>query len=446
MEFIPNTGEQQREMLDAVGEESIGALFRDIPEDALLKDLVNIPLGKSELEVGKHMAALSGQNRPGENVMFLGAGCYNHFIPSIVKHLTGRAEFYTAYTPYQAEVSQGSLQALFEFQSLICRVTGMDVANASMYDGASALAETCIMCANITRNEEFVISSTVHPDYREVVKTYANARGFIVKEVGYDAETGLTSLDELRDAVGGKTAGVMIQSPNFFGNIEDMDGVEKIVHAEKALFVACVVEPTSLGILKSPGEYNADIAVGEGQSFGIDMNFGGPFLGFLATNEKYMRQLPARLVGRTKDADNRDGFILTLQAREQHIRREKASSNICTSQSLCAIAAAIYLSALGKGGFKRLGELNLQKAHYAFEAICGLGLKPVFNSCFYNEFAIRFDDAKKAVDELAQNGITAGCDVGAYYKGMENVLLFCVTEVNTREEIDRLVAVLRGCV
>ncbi|MGR3178645.1 MAG: aminomethyl-transferring glycine dehydrogenase subunit GcvPA [Candidatus Anammoxibacter sp.] len=445
MDFIPNTDEQRKEMLSVIGVDSIDDLFRDIPEHALLKNSVDIPDGISELAVKKKLTAISNKDK-NDHISFLGAGCYNHFIPAIVKNLTGRSEFSTAYTPYQAEISQGSLQTLFEFQTLICQITGMEVANASMYDGASGLAEACIMSINITKRDEIIISSTIHPDYRQVVMTYANARGFKVKEIPFDDDKGVMQVGALKEIIDNNTAAVLIQSPNFFGNVEDLEEIERITHAEDSLLVICVVEPTSLGVLKSPGDYNADIVVGEGQSLGVSMNFGGPFLGLLATKEKYLRQLPGRLVGMTKDTNGKDGFVLTLQAREQHIRRGRASSNICTSQVLVAIAATIYLSALGKNGFKNLAELNLQKAHYAYDKICELGLKPRFKSIFYNEFVIELGDIKDANERLLNNGIVGGVDIGKYYETLKNCMLFCVTEMHSRENIDKLVNVLKEIV
>lgn len=442
MDFIPNTDEQRKEMLNAIGVGSIQDLFRDIPEQAMLNDLLKIPKGISELELRKKVADLSKQCKTDYD-LFLGAGCYYHFIPSIVRHITGRSEFYTAYTPYQAEVSQGSLQTLFEFQRLICQITTMDVANASMYDGASALAESCIMCLNITKRDAIIISSTLHPDYKQVLQTYANAKGFKIIEIPFDNDKGTTSIEELTDSVNDQTAAVLVQNPNFFGNVEDLEKIEKITHENSSLFVVCVVEPTSLGILKAPGDYNADIAVGEGQSLGINMNFGGPFLGLLATKEKYLRQMPGRLVGKTKDTRGRDGFILTLQAREQHIRRGKASSNICTSQVLCAIAATVYLSALGKSGFKKLAELNLQKAHYAYDKMIELGLKPRFKSVFYNEFVFEFQNIQDVNRTLLNNGIIGGLDLDKYYGSMENCIMFCVTDMHSMENIDKLINVLK---
>ncbi|MGR3320293.1 MAG: aminomethyl-transferring glycine dehydrogenase subunit GcvPA [Candidatus Anammoxibacter sp.] len=445
MDFIPNTDEQRKEMLAAIGVDSIDDLFRDIPEQAVLKDSVDIPNGISELEVKKKLTAISDKDK-NDHISFLGAGCYNHFIPAIVNNLTGRSEFSTAYTPYQAEISQGSLQTLFEFQTLICQVTGMDVANASMYDGASGLAEACIMSINITKRDEIIISSSIHPDYRQVVRTYANARGFRVKEIPFDNDKGVMQVGALKEIIDKNTAAVLIQSPNFFGNVEDLEEIEKITHAKDSLLVICVVETTSLGVLKSPGDYNADIVVGEGQSLGVSMNFGGPFLGLLATKEKYLRHLPGRLVGMTKDTNGKDGFVLTLQAREQHIRRGRASSNICTSQVLVAIAATIYLSALGKNGFRNLAELNLQKAHYAYDKLCELGLKPRFKSIFYNEFVIELENIKDANERLLNKGITGGIDLGKYYETLQNCMLICVTEMHSREDIDKLVNVLKAIV
>ncbi len=441
MDFIPNTDEQRKDMFKTIGVSSVEDLFMDIPEQVRVKGLLDIHEGKSELEVKKRLMSISKKNRT-DHTSFLGAGCYNHFIPSTVKHLAGRSEFYTAYTPYQAEVSQGALQVFFEFQTLICQITGMEVANASMYDGASALAESCIMCANITKRDEIVISSTIHPDYKEVVRTYAKGRGFKVFEIEFDNKKGTTSFEKLVETVSDKTAGVLIQNPNFFGNIEELHEACELIHEKGALFVVCVVEPTSLGCLKGPGSFNADIVVGEGQSFGVNMNFGGPFLGFLATKQKYLRQMPGRLVGRAVDAAGKEGFILTLQAREQHIRREKASSNICTSQALCAISATIYLSSLGKTGFKELAQLNLQKAHYAFDEIRKLGFKARFNSHFYNEFIFEFDDPNRVNKELLDNGIVGGCCLGDYYETMRNSMLFCVTEMIDRDEITKLVNLL----
>ncbi|MBW2980547.1 aminomethyl-transferring glycine dehydrogenase subunit GcvPA [Candidatus Woesearchaeota archaeon] len=439
MNFVPNTKQEQEGMLKEVGISSIKELFKDIPEQVRINKL-NLPKGLSELELKNYMLELSRKNK--KLTCFLGAGSYNHFTPAIVSHLISRSEFYTAYTPYQPEISQGILQAIYEYQTMICELTGMDAANASMYDGASALAEACIMAANITRRKEMLISKTIHPEYRQTVKTYCNAHDFDYKEI--DFSDGITSTDKLKNEISEKTAAVLLQNPNFFGCIEDLQKIENIVHENKAIFVVCVAEPTSLGLLKSPGSLNADIVVGEGQSFGNPMNFGGPYLGIIAAKKPYMRNVPGRIVGKTVDLDGKEGFMLTLQAREQHIRREKASSNICSNEALCALAATIHLVALGKNGVKEAAELSLQKSHYALEKLKENGCEEVFSKPFYNEFVVKVKDCRKVKEELLKNNILGGLDLGQYYDELKNCLLFCVTEMNTKEEIDKLVSIIKN--
>jgi len=443
MRFIPNTNQDRKEMFGFLGIKSIKELFKNIPEELLLKKNLKIPKGLSEIELVKEMRLLSEKNADLEHYScFLGAGAYHHFIPSIIPHLIGRSEFCTSYTPYQAEASQGLLQTIYEFQTLICELTGMDVANASMYDGASALAEAMIMASHITGREEIVISKTIHPEYREVVKTYAQAKDLKVIEVGY--KNGITSLKELKEKVSDKTTAVLIQNPNFFSSLENVGEIEEITHENKALLVIAIVEPTSLGLLKPPGDWGADIVVGEGQSFGNPIFFGGPYLGFMAAKNEYMRRLPGRLVGATTDPKGRKGYILTLQAREQHIRREKATSNICTNEALCALAATIYLVSLGKEGLKRVAELSTQKAHYAFEKIKGIeGFEKVFSFPFYNEFVIKCKDAGRVKQFLLKEKIIGPLDLERYYPELKNHLLFCTTEMNSKEEINRLAATLR---
>ncbi len=441
MDFIPNTDLDRELMLNDIGLENLSELFKDIPSELLLKENLRIPKGLSEIEVKDLLMKISEKNRI-EFSYFLGAGAYKHFIPSVVNHIVGRSEFYTAYTPYQPEISQGMLQAIYEYQTMICELTGMDVANASMYDGASALAESCIMAANITKRKEILISKAVHPDYRQVVKTYCKAHGFSLKEVGFS--DGVTDVNELREKISEDTAAFLVQSPNFFGAIEDLSGIEETVHANGALLNVCVSEMVSLGVLKSPGSFNADVVVGEGQSFGNNLNFGGPYLGVMATRQMYVRHLPGRIVGATLDKDGKRAYILNLQAREQHIRREKASSNICSNEALNALAACVYLAALGKKGFKKVSELCLQKAHYLADLFSKIGIEVKF-SCFYNEFVVKVDNAKKVNSELLNNGIIGGVELGKYYSLLNDCLLFCVTELNTREEMDRLVEVVKGC-
>jgi len=441
MEFIPNTDEDRKLMLREINVKKISDLFKDIPNKLSLKESLKIPKELSEIEVRDLLRKISEKN----NVRFsyfLGAGAYKHFIPSVVNHIISRSEFYTAYTPYQPEISQGVLQAIYEYQTMICELTGMDVANASMYDGASALAESCIMAVNITKRNQILISGAIHLDYRQVVKTYCKAHNFEVIEI--DFFEGVTSFDKLRENISEKTAAVLVQNPNFFGCIEDLKEIEKIVHKNGALLNVCVVEPTSLGILKSPGAYKADIVVGEGQSFGNGVNFGGPYLGIIATKQEYVRQIPGRLVGATVDKDGNKGYILTLQAREQHIRREKASSNICSNEALCALAATVYLATLGKNGLRKVSELCLQKAHYLADKLKEIGFEIVFNKQFYNEFVVKVNDAKGISEKLLRNGIVGGLELDKYYPELKDCLLFCVTELNRREDIDKLIEVIKS--
>ena len=386
--YIPNTLEDEKEMLGVIGVNSIEELFHDIPDDIILKRKLNINDGMSEMELLKYMKNISDKNTSlDEFTCFLGAGAYDHYIPSVVKHIISKSEFYTAYTPYQAEISQGTLQTIFEYQSMICEITGLEVANASMYDGATACAEAAFMAVDSTRKKKIVVSKTVHPEIRNVLKTYIKFKGIELVEV--DMIDGVTDIDKLNSVVDKNTAGVIVQNPNFFGIIEDVTEVEKITHANKAIFIMSV-DPISLGILKSPGELGADIAVGEGQGLGNSISFGGPYLGFMAANSKFMRKMPGRIVGQTEDLDGKRAFVLTLQAREQHIRREKATSNICSNQALNALTAAIYLTTMGKKGLKEVAYQSTVKAHYAFNEMTKSGkFKPLFNKPFFKEFAVK---------------------------------------------------------
>ena len=376
---------------------------------------------------------LAGKNKS-NTVSFLGAGAYRHFSPTIVNHLLLRGEFFTSYTPYQPEISQGMLQAIFEFQSMICKLTGMDVTNASMYDNSSALAEAAIMATRIKRKNRILISKAVHPEHREVVKTYTDANSLELLEVNF--ENGITKIPTEKEF-----DAIIMQNPNFFGCIEELEKIEKFAHENDALLIVSVNEPTSLGMLKSPGSYNADIVVGEGHSFGNPVSFGGPYVGFMATKNEFVRQIPGRLSGQTVDKDGKRGFVLTLQAREQHIRREKATSNICTNQALNALAVTITLATLGKE-LKNLAMQNLQKAHYAASQLDKAGIKKAFSSYFYNEFAVKVNNINDANKKLAENNIMPLIDLGKYYPEMKNRALVCVTELNTKEEIDNLVRVL----
>lgn len=440
MDYIPNTDTERKEMLKLIGVDSIGNLFNDIPEDLRLKELLKLPKGLSELDLKNHLIKLSNKNKT-NLISFLGAGAYNHFSPSVINHILLRSEFYTAYTPYQPEISQGMLQSIYEFQSLICLLTGMDVSNASLYDGASALAESCIMAVNITKKRKILAAKNIHPDYRQTVKTYCTAHGFDYIEVEFN--DGLIDSQDLVNKIDQDTAAFLVQNPNFFGGIEDLESIEKIVHEKKVLLNLCIVEPTSLGILKSPSEYNVDIVVGEGQGFGLSLSFGGPYLGFIGTKKEFIRQMPGRIIGMTNDTKGRRGFVLTFQAREQHIRREKASSNICTNHALCALAATVHLSLMGKNGFREMSWLNVQKAHYAFNQLKDV---TVFNYQFYNEFIIKVDDSKKMLNELIKSDILGGIDLGKYYDELKNHILICVTEMNSKEDIDLLIEKIKNFV
>ena len=450
MNYISNTDEQRQEMLHEIGVDSFEDLLRDIPEE-LRNIRLNLPEALSELELIKVLRELSERNADlNHYTSYLGAGAYDHFIPSVVKTMISRGEFYTSYTPYQPEVSQGTLQAIYEYQSLICELTGMDVSNASLYDGASALGEAAILTLNVTNRAEIVVSEAVHPEYRAVLKTYLRGFGVPVHEISYTKD-GATDLEQLKDTVNENTAGVILQNPNFFGCIEQMSKSAEIAHSNGALFVACV-NPISLGVLKTPGEYGADLAVGEGQPLGNPISFGGPYLGFFATTRKLMRKLPGRIVGQTKDTEGRRGFVLTLQAREQHIRREKATSNICTNQALNALAACVYLSTMGKGGISEVAQLNVQKSHYAQERLCeldGFALKfsapPSSSGCstFFNEFLLQCtSDLNEINKKLLNKRIIGGLPVETFYPELKNCALFCVTEMRTREEIDTLVTII----
>jgi glycine dehydrogenase subunit 1 len=443
--YIPNTQEDQRRMLESIGASSIAELFEQIPAELHQKDGPGVnsrtifqgePL--SEIELRRHFAELAGANQPLPS--FLGAGIYDHYIPSTVPAILGRAEFYTSYTPYQPEISQGTLQSIFEFQTLICQLTAMEVANASLYDGATALAEAALMASSITGRTEWVVSDCVNPAYRETLRTYAWASGHTLVEQG---RNGVTT-DFGRLTVGPDTACVIVQNPNFFGAIESLAEAESLAHANGALFIVSF-DPISLGLLKPPGEFGADIAVGEGQSLGIPMTYGGPLLGLFACKQQYVRQMPGRVVGATTDVEGKRGYVLTLQTREQHIRREKATSNICTNQGLCALAATVYLSTLGKYGLGQVAQLCAQKSHFLAEQIAGItGYEVPFDARFLKEFVVKCPaPAREINDRLRERGLIGGLDLGRFYPELADHMLLCVTEKRSREEMDALLEGLR---
>lgn len=440
--YIPNTEADGKLMLDSIGAKSIEDLFVDIPVELRLDRKLDIQNPLSELELSSHMKNLSRTNKSTEDlVCFLGAGAYDHYIPSIVRHLAMRSEFYTAYTPYQPEISQGTLQVIFEYQTMICSLTGMDVTNASMYDGATACVEAAMMAVENARRSSIVVSKTVHPEVRRVLKSYLRFRDVEVIEV--DMADGVTDVEKLKTLVEAGTAGVIVQNPNFFGVIEDLTEIEKITHANKAVLID-YVDPISLGILKSPAESGVDIVVGEGQSLGNSMSFGGPYLGFLATTSKLMRKMPGRIVGQSEDVDGKRAFVLTLQAREQHIRRYKATSNICSNQGLNALMATIYMTTLGKQGLKEVAEQSAKKAHYAMKQLTKNGkFKLLFDKPFFKEFAVVGNTSgSKVNDELLKHNILGGYELDKEYPELTNGLLLCVTEKRTKEQIDKLAQVM----
>ncbi|MGH7369398.1 MAG: aminomethyl-transferring glycine dehydrogenase subunit GcvPA [Candidatus Methylomirabilaceae bacterium] len=447
MGYIPNTDADCRAMLDAIGVRSSEELFADIPPKLRLKRGLDLPPPLSEAALTKHMKALAGKDADVDRYSsFLGAGAYNHFVPAAVSHLVFRSEFYTAYTPYQPEISQGTLQAIYEYQTLICQLTGMDIGNASMYDGASALAEAVLMAHRVNGRQEVLMPRAVHPEYRMVCKTYASKLGLRLHEVPY-TEKGTTDLKQLKASLSPRTSCVAIQSPNFFGTLEMLDEVAEAAHAVGALMVVCVPEPVSLGIVRSPGECGADIVVGEGQSFGNPLNFGGPYLGFFAAKEPYLRSMPGRLVGQTEDKMGRTGYVLTLSTREQHIRREKATSNICTNEGLCALTATVHLSMLGKSGLRDMALLNLRKSAYAKDAVSKLrGYDLRFSGPTFNEFVVRAKRRTPAQVNrtLLTKRIIGGLELGRFYPELADCLLLCVTEQNSREEIDALCKAMGG--
>jgi glycine dehydrogenase subunit 1 len=437
--YIPNTQEQQKEMLSIIGLKSIEDLFASIPENVRLNKALDIPEGLSEMDVRKRLKSLAGKNiNTDDYACFLGAGAYDHFLPSIVDSLLSRQEFYTAYTPYQPEISQGTLQAIFEYQTFVCELTGMDVSNASMYDGASALAEAAVMASGATKRDEVIIAKSLDPQSKEVLKTYARFRGIAVKEFGY--KDGSFDTESLESNISGSTAAVILQTPNFFGIIEDIKTAADIAHKHGALLIVSC-DPIALALLKSPGEAGADIAGGEGQVLGNALNFGGPYLGFFAAKESLLRRMPGRIVGQTVDKNGKRCFVLTVQTREQHIRREKATSNICSNEALCALAACIYLSAMGKEGLKKAAGMCLNKSHYAYDSLLSTGkFKPAFKASFFKEFAVMYDgNIEKLNSALLSENIIGGYDLGQSFSELKGGWLVAVTEKRTKDEIDALV-------
>jgi glycine dehydrogenase subunit 1 len=442
MAYIPNTDADRRKMLAAIGVKSIDDLFDSIPKDVQFKGELNIPPRMDQITLGRHAIRLASKNANAVDLpCFMGAGIYDHYVPPTVAAITGRSEFYTSYTPYQPEVSQGVLQSIFEFQTLCCELTNMEVANASMYDGATAMAEAAIMASDLTGRKQIVFAGRVTRNYRKVVETYTRHMG--LELVVVPAPQGTIDFDGLRKSVSTATAAVIAQQPNFLGQIEDMETVGKIAHENGALFIAGV-DPISLGLLTPPGSYDADIVIAEGQSLGCTMGYGGPLLGIFACKQQYIRRLPGRIVGQTTDADGKRAFVMTLRTREQDIRRERATSNICTNVALYALAACVYMATMGKQGMRQVAELSLQKSHYAAEKIAALpGFSLPYSAPFFKEFVVKTPKPAEEINEaLFERGIIGGFPLTSALPELGNSMLVCVTEQRTKEEINAFVDAL----
>lgn len=434
--YIGNTDQDKAVMLNEIGVNNINDLFSAVPDSVHLDRKLNLPDALSEMELVKNLKSLSKQNyNLDDYTCFLGAGAYDHFIPSVIGELLSRQEFYTAYTPYQPEISQGTLQVIFEYQSMICELTGMHVANASMYDGATAMTEAAILAVESTKRNEILIAKSVNPEDRKVLNTYAKFRNIKITEVGY--KDGQLDVEDLQSKLNNNVAALIVQSPNFFGIIEQIGDVKDLIHNNKSLLIVSA-DPISLAILKSPGELGADIAVGDGQSLGNPLNYGGPYLGYMAATEKLMRKMPGRIVGQTVDKNGNRGFVLTLQTREQHIRREKATSNICSNQALNALTATIYLTLLGKEGLKEVAEQCAQKSHYAYNELIKTGkFSAIFSAPFFKEFVLLSEKSVEELNEkLLEDKIVGGYDVQKQYPELKNGYLVAVTEKRTKNEID----------
>ena len=437
--YIPMTETDKKEMLDTIGISSTDDLFADIPEKVRFQGELDVKPAKDEHELTKELTQLAAKNvHTKSHVSFLGAGVYDHYMPSVVDHMISRSEFYTAYTPYQPEISQGELQAIFEFQTMICELTGMDVANSSMYDGGTALAEAVNWSTAQTIMSKIWVSKAIHPDSMDVIKTYTAGPNVEVVEI--DIKDGLTDLDHLKAELDENTASVVVQYPNFYGQMEPLKDVQEIVGQQKKTMSIVSSNPLALGYLTPPGEFGVDIVVGDTQVFGIPAQFGGPHCGYFATNKKLMRKVPGRLVGQTVDEEGRRGFVLTLQAREQHIRRDKATSNICSNQALNALATSVFLSVIGKRGIKEMATKNMKKARYAKKALENAGFEVLYSNRFFNEFVVKLDqDIKNVNNQLNDRGFIGGFDLGKVDESFKNHMLVAVTEIRSKEEIDQFV-------
>ncbi len=435
--FVPNGPEQREKMLHDIGVEKFEDLLEPVPEKFRLKEKLQLPEPLSEIELTREFEEFSSRNKGAELACFMGAGAYDHFIPAAIDHILLRSEFYTAYTPYQAEVSQGTLQAIFEYQTMIARLTGMDMANASMYDGASAAAEACLMAMRATRKQRILIAGSLNPRWLDVIRTYLKRDDFEINEIPF-LENGSLDLATAAELIEDGTAAVLVQYPNYFGLIEDLQPVADLIHEHKGLFIVAA-DPVALPLLRSPGDAGADIVVGEGQSMGIPMSYGGPYIGFMAARTKLARKMPGRIIGRTTDRAGQIGYVLTLQTREQHIRRDKATSNICSNQALMALANVVYLSLMGSRGFREISSQCYHKSHYLEKKLLEIpGVSRVFeNTPFFREFAISFPISSIELrDRMIEHGFLAGLPIVELGEG---AMLITVTELRTRDEIDRYV-------
>jgi glycine dehydrogenase subunit 1 len=442
MRYFPHTKEDEATMLQAIKKPSIDALFDSIPEELRFKGELDIPTACDEPALRRHLQELSAVNKLG--LSFLGAGCYVHPAPTAVDPLLQRGEFFTAYTPYQPEIAQGTLQAIFEFQTLVARLYGLDISNASMYDGASSVAEAVLLALRVTNRSKVLCAKSLLPDWQEITGSYLAAHPGALSTIPWDDASGKLDLEALQKSLSSDVACVVVSYPNSLGVIESLEPIAKMVHEAGALLVVAAPEPIALGLLRSPGSLGADVVAGEGQGFGVAPTYGGPWPGLFATKKTFLRDIPGRLCGETVDADGKRGYVLTLSTREQHIRRARATSNICTNQGLFALAATIFMCLMGKGGLRRLAEINASRAAYAKRKLTENGFAPIFSGHTFNEFVVRVPNAASVVKTLAQRGIYAGVPLDKLYPGQKDALLVCVTEVHTTEDIDKLCSALKG--
>ena len=447
MSYVSLSDKDKKEMLARIDVPSPAGLFRPIPEEIKLQRELKVPSPLTEPELIHYFEAVAQKNKFHDCLSFLGAGAYPHIIPYVVDYISSRGEFISPYTPYQPEVSQGTLQVIFEFQTLICQLSGMEIANASLYDGASGAAEAALMAHRLKGKPKVLVAKTLHPQYKKTIQTYVKNLGIQIEEIDY-SERGDVDFEDLERKLDDNTTAVVSQSPNFMGVVEDLKKLSELAHSRDALSIAVVAEAVSLGILEAPGQLGTDIVTGEGQSFGLPISFGGPYLGFMACQKEFIRQFPGRIAGQTKDLEGRRGFVLTLSTREQHIRREQATSNICTNQAWCALRATIFLETLGKEGLRELAWQNIQKANYALEKLNQVeGIEQRFRGNSFNEFVLEFSGGWSKVDSfLREKGIIGGLSLGEYYPELRNCALVCVTEMHKKEEIDRLVELIEEAI